>query len=551
MNPIAAGFITLCILLISGSAGLLLVFSLSFAIAEAAAVAMGVLVVLVTVHFQVLRQRDRQMQMARYEDLADQMSEMLDEMTSFRLRLEEVERSVGEKAKLIADARAKSHMRPLLSEQEILGELVQQVAEAATGLDDRVSRLEERWRSQDPSQPPRDQAQPLPPGAQPQLALPQLALPQDLEKAQLTNPQAHSGQEPPGDETPADETPADETLASALPPPVTPSATSAVTPSATPSASHQNQEPGATEGSEAARQLDPRPDRSLDAAAPEREADVEAGEAVESPDPDEPGAGLSANQLRAHIRDNHLTLYLQAIMSLPERRIRFYEAFARFDTATRSLAAADFIGPATRFGLVPAIDNIMVYRAADLVRRLRERTPDIGVFCNLSPVSLADARFFEGLITFLDDHRDLKDSLFFEFAQKDFDGFSPLDEGNCEALRDLGFGFSVDQVTDLQADFRQYGRKGVRFIKTSAAVLLSALAKKKADIHPADLDPLLQRFGIDLIVDRIESEAQNVELLDYSARYGQGFLLAPAKPIRTDPTYARRGIVDSRRKAAQ
>lgn len=524
MNLIASGFITLCILLIAGSIGLLLVFSGGFAIPEAAAIAMGSLVILVTIHFQILRKRDRDMQLARYEDLTDQVSEMLDDITGFRLRLEEIERSVGEKATVVADARAKAQMRPLLTEQEILGELVKQVAEATSGLDDRVMRLEEHVGSQGLSQqsPYRivskaDHQSEIAGAFIP--AVPTAAPPTQV----AVSGEAPSVCEPAPNSAAADEEPdlnevLDEHGSDDVPDPAAAIAESERAP----------QEPE----------------------KPEEEAEISREPAREEV-AEKPEVGPSAQELRGLIRDNHLTLYLQAIMSLPERRIRFYEAFARFDTKTRSMAAADFIEAATRHGLVPAIDNLMVYRSADLVRRLRERTPEIGVFCNLSPSSLSDARFFEGLATFIDDNRDLKDNLFFEFTQKDFDSFSPLDEGNYEAIRDLGFGFSVDQVNNLQVDFRQYGRKGVRFIKTSAAVLLSALANKKADIHPADLDPLLQRFGIDLIVDKIETEAQNVELLDYSARYGQGFLLAPAKPIRTDPTYARRGLVDSRRKAAQ
>ena len=52
--------------------------------------------------------------------------------------------------------------------------------------------------------------------------------------------------------------------------------------------------------------------------------------------------------------------------------------------------------------------------------------------------------------------------------------------------------------------------------------------------HPADISDLLGRFGIDLIVERIEDERAVVDLLDYNVRFGQGFLFAAPRPLRQD-----------------
>jgi cyclic-di-GMP phosphodiesterase TipF (flagellum assembly factor) len=55
-----------------------------------------------------------------------------------------------------------------------------------------------------------------------------------------------------------------------------------------------------------------------------------------------------------------------------------------------------------------------------------------------------------------------------------------------------------------------------------------------AGVRPADLADLLGRYGIDLVVDKIEKEAAVVQLLDCDVRYGQGFLFAPPRAVRAE-----------------
>jgi cyclic-di-GMP phosphodiesterase TipF (flagellum assembly factor) len=67
-----------------------------------------------------------------------------------------------------------------------------------------------------------------------------------------------------------------------------------------------------------------------------------------------------------------------------------------------------------------------------------------------------------------------------------------------------------------------------------ASLLLDHKQTSTSDIHPADMSDLLERFGIDLIAERIEDEVAVVDLLDYNVRFGQGFLFAAPRPLRQD-----------------
>ena len=99
-----------------------------------------------------------------------------------------------------------------------------------------------------------------------------------------------------------------------------------------------------------------------------------------------------------------------------------------------------------------------------------------------------------------------------------------------------GMGMIETLTPEGRADLRRVREltdRGFRFIKVPAELLLSRIAGA-GNIHPADFSELLGRFGIDLIAERVESEARVVELLDYDVRFGQGFLFSPPRPVRQD-----------------
>ncbi len=51
--------------------------------------------------------------------------------------------------------------------------------------------------------------------------------------------------------------------------------------------------------------------------------------------------------------------------------------------------------------MMPAIDNLMLFRAIQVLRRLSSRNRRSGLFVNLSIQTLVDERFFPGFLDFL------------------------------------------------------------------------------------------------------------------------------------------------------
>jgi cyclic-di-GMP phosphodiesterase, flagellum assembly factor TipF len=242
------------------------------------------------------------------------------------------------------------------------------------------------------------------------------------------------------------------------------------------------------------------------------------------------------------VEENRLDIYLQPMVTLPQRKVRFYEAVTRLrDDKDQILAADDFIATAEAGGLIGKIDHMVMLRCIQVLRRLMVRNKDVGVFCNVSAATLGNPVNFAQCLDFLEANRALAPSFVLEFKQATFRRLGPIEIENLAALSQRGYRFSIDHVTDLRIEPRDLADRGVRFIKVPAALLLDPKQSSTSDIHPSDLSDLLGRFGIDLIAEKIEGERAVVDLLDYDVRFGQGFLFAPPRPLRPEGASATGG----------
>jgi len=234
------------------------------------------------------------------------------------------------------------------------------------------------------------------------------------------------------------------------------------------------------------------------------------------------------------IEASKIELHLQPVVTLPQRKVRYYEALSRLKADNGDLVpAGDFLSYAEAGALMPKLDNLSLLRCVQVVRRLLLKNRDIGLFCNLSGATLTDASFAQ-FLEFAEANRAIAPALVFEFSQSAVRAMGPIEHESLAALAERGFGFSMDNVTDLRLDARELNERGFRFVKAPATLLFDRVSVASTEIHPADFSDLLGRFGIDLIAERIESENTVVDLLDYDVRFGQGFLFSPPRPVRAE-----------------
>jgi cyclic-di-GMP phosphodiesterase TipF (flagellum assembly factor) len=219
----------------------------------------------------------------------------------------------------------------------------------------------------------------------------------------------------------------------------------------------------------------------------------------------------------------------------------FYESFSRLrDETGRVMMPAEYLAVAEPEGLMTAIDNLLLFRCVQIVRRLAKQDRKVGIFCNISLASLADETFFPQFIEFLGENQDTAGGLIFELGQAAFEARGSVEARNMAKLADLGFRFSLDKVTDLALDFTDLARADVKFVKIAGKVLLDQLLeeggrmtlKTMRDIEAADFADLNRRYGIEVIAEKIETERQVVDVLELNVGFGQGNLFGEPRAIR-------------------
>ncbi len=231
--------------------------------------------------------------------------------------------------------------------------------------------------------------------------------------------------------------------------------------------------------------------------------------------------------VRAALRDDRVDVVLQPIVSLPQRKRRFYECFSRLRTEGGAMILPEqYIALAESAGLITAIDNMLLFRCVQLVRKIHSRSESIDFFCNISPHTLADADFFTDFIDFLEGNRALAAHLVFEFGQADFARWSEAGARLLDRLASLGCRFSLDGVENLDIDAAELAARHVAFVKIEGDLLLEAFDESVGILRA------LRRHRIDLIVTKVEDESRLLEILDYDVDFGQGFLFGEPRLAR-------------------
>jgi len=495
------------------SSATVLVFQFGRPFGEAVSLSLALMCTMILIHLLIGRARDRSAVGEAVDRLEERMADLDEDVGNLEGRLTGMEHTMPR--------RTRAEIDPLFAEVEILGTLVKQMAEAMSDLEARVE----------------DQQAIAPPPPVP-------SLPRYQPQAQPYQAERQPAYPAPQNWPPVQQASVPHSSASQAPVPPVPQPQVPYSPEAAQQrrdmaeldrrygvhAPRRGDEPSHVDASRAAQVHE----RNFDFDAPEHAGSHPAAHPVHAPERPRPNMAMR-ELITSALNANRVELHLQPIVTLPQRQVKYYEAFTRLrDGSGNLIDGKAFLPEAVLSGQIARIDNLLLFRSIQVVRRLTSRNRNAILFCNFSSQSLVDETFFPGFLEFVKSNRDLADVLVFEFSQADVAEMGAMELEGLSALFDAGFRFSIDQIDDMKMDFNSLAGRGFKYGKLHADYLIGRREAKHGHIHPSDFGDLLYRYGMQLITDHVETESQVLELLDYDVKLAQGNLFSPPRPVRAE-----------------
>ncbi len=248
--------------------------------------------------------------------------------------------------------------------------------------------------------------------------------------------------------------------------------------------------------------------------------------------------GLSADdasvleKVKTAIEEDRIDLYLQPIVSLPQRKVRYFESFSRLRNEDGTiLRPATYLDAAERANRIGAIDNLILLRAVQALRNIGADKKGNRIFLNLSPATIFDEDFFGRFTDYLDANADLAPRIVFEFTYPAVEMMCGAVEKNLDAIANRGYAFSVDHVRRFDLNWKKLKERNFRFVKCPSALLLGEHnGDEEARLRVKAFRERLRENDIDLIVEKVEFESHLPEILALGIDYGQGELFGAPRP---------------------
>lgn len=240
------------------------------------------------------------------------------------------------------------------------------------------------------------------------------------------------------------------------------------------------------------------------------------------------------DSIQTALKNDKIETFLQPIVSLPQRKKRFYEATSRLRDRNNALIMPEhYIQLAEEVSLIRIIDNAILMKCIYLARSASKKDLNVGFFLNLSLKTLEDDEFISSLSEFMEINHDMRDRLIFCLEANDMRDAKKVTLQTLQGLGDLGCQFALTRVTSLDLDFKALRNFKVRFLKINHETLQNFLHENgieniKTFKHHAYL------HQVDLVVTHIESEEEYAAVMDIESDFGQGYLFGRPDLVRSN-----------------
>ncbi len=224
------------------------------------------------------------------------------------------------------------------------------------------------------------------------------------------------------------------------------------------------------------------------------------------------------------ISHEQIAVFAQPIVSLPQRQTQFYEMFARLSVEPGVyVPAGQYLKLSNEENLTNDLDHLLLIETLRVIKKSANYKEDTLFFFNITTKTLKNKLFMDALLGFVRENKELASKLSFEIRQRDLASASADVTKILRGLAQLGCCLSLDHVTSFSFNSARMKELNIRFVKVDAMDLLHKSSPQRRAMM-WQVKEQLKRIGIDFIVEKVETEAALLDLLDHNINYAQGYL---------------------------
>lgn len=230
--------------------------------------------------------------------------------------------------------------------------------------------------------------------------------------------------------------------------------------------------------------------------------------------------------VRDALRNNRLFLAYQPILRADTQEVDYYECLVRMkDAHGHIIPAKDFIPVAEDLGLMREIDQHIAQKALAVM----EKSPDLKLAINVSGYNVGDGPWLRFLSRALRYKPEIAQRLVVEITETA--AFHDMDEAVrfVETLRDLGCQVALDDFGAGYTSFTQIRSLPVDIVKIDGSFVQDLENNIGNQLFISTLLDLAQGFGLKVVAECVETQAQVDYLCDAGVHYLQGHYFSDAR----------------------
>ena len=236
--------------------------------------------------------------------------------------------------------------------------------------------------------------------------------------------------------------------------------------------------------------------------------------------------------MREALTGDQFRVYYQPIVTLSDGKIEAVEALVRWEHPTLGmLLPDDFLDVAEETGLIVPLGKLVLREACRQIRLWREHNQEnLMVSVNLSAAQLRDESIVDAVRLALADAAVGPESLMVEVTEGALIGDVTMATGVLESLAEVGVTIAVDDFGTGYSSLSHLQLFPVDVIKVDKTFIEDLCGGTDHSTLVRSVLAIAREFGLQVVAEGIESEAQEAQLRRLGCDYGQGFLYGHPVP---------------------